>query len=153
MSDQPLLFALPEPAAPPTVGNAPPPPTSRWVEACERTRVGPAAVAVVRRDLRLFVLCDNWGTIHVQDHPAFVAGGLYRVDLELGDEDRAPVLVPAPGAQVVARCRRCANAARANTLQGEHHAGVPCDSRCWNATGHTCKCSCGGRAHGQNTRR
>ena len=42
----------------------------------------------------------------------------------------------------------CTRPLRLFTITATHNAGATCDDRCTTATGHKCRCACGGRKHG-----
>ena len=38
-----------------------------------------------------------------------------------------------------------------HAVEGKINKRIPCDARCWNATGPQCSCSCGGENHARNS--
>lgn len=53
------------------------------------------------------------------------------------------------GAQYYVRCPEGHKPFKLYRVEGEFSEAFECDSRCENAKGHTCKCSCGGMNHGK----
>jgi hypothetical protein len=53
------------------------------------------------------------------------------------------------GTRAHARCPACSKWVTVRKIDGVYRARVPCNVKCWAATGHKCECSCGGKNHGK----